>query len=175
MNRSSKSYAKSLFEIIIKKEKIEENLNILQEDLLLFSAVIQGSKDLFRSPLLAEKLKYEALVSLFPKISKITHSLLKLLVEKREIFLLPEIALELDKLNKNYFAIKYVKIITSSFLDKEISNKVIEKLKKLLKAKEIILDVEYKEELLSGLIIECDSWALDESSLQEVKSLLKSV
>ncbi len=175
MNKNSKSYAKSLFEIITHKENIKENLNLSLENLLVFSAAIENSKNLFQSPLISEKLKYEALVSLFPKITKVSHSLLKLLVEKREISLLPEIYLEFEKLNKNYFASKQVKLITTSYLDKELSIKIIENLKKIIQAKEIILDVEYKEELLSGLIIEFNSWALDKSSLQEVKSLLKSV
>ncbi len=175
MNKSSNSYAKSLFEAIKNEAKIDESLHIVLEDLLLFSTSIEISEKSFQNPLLPEEIKYETLASLFPNMAKLSHSLLKILLEKREIFLLPYIYQEVQKLAKEYFAIKNVKLITSSFLDRDLSQKVLEKLRIVTKAKEIILDIEYKEDLLSGLIIESDSWALDESSLEEFKSLLKEV
>lgn len=175
MNKSSKSYAKSLFERLISENKIEENINSLREDLLLFSAIIESSKESFGDPFLAEEYKYQTLVNLFPKMTKTSHSLLKILLEKRQIHLLPEIYLDFEKFAKKYFKIKNVKIITSAFLDKNLSKDLLEKLKKLCKAKEIILEIEYKEELLSGFIIESSSAALDESSFQEFKALLKEI
>ncbi len=175
MNKSSKSYAKSLFEKVIKEKNVRQSLHSLLEDLLLFSTTIEISQDSFKSPLLAEQAKYETLANLFPKMTKISHSLLKILLEKRKISLLPDIYAEFDKLAKKYFEVKTVKIISSSFLNKDLSLSILEKLKKLLKAKEILLEIEYKEELLSGLIIESDSWSLDQSSFQEFKSLLKAL
>jgi F0F1-type ATP synthase delta subunit len=103
MNKSSKSYAKSLFERLISENKIEERINSSQEDLLLFSASIESSKESFTDPFLAEEYKYQTLVTLFPKMTKTSHSLLKILLEKKQIYLLPEIYLEFEKFVKKHF------------------------------------------------------------------------
>jgi F-type H+-transporting ATPase subunit delta len=185
MNKISKNYAKSLFEkLIIESNQestlsnLKRNINLCLEELSLFSTTILNSKKLqgfFQNPTFSEQKKYEILVTLFPNISELTHSLLKILLEKREIYLLPEIFHEYEKLTLKFSKIKKVKLIVSSYLDKHIGKKLLEKLKKLTKANEIILEVEYKEELLSGLIIQSASAALDASLVEELKSLLKEI
>ncbi len=175
MKKSSNSYAKSLFEAIKNEAKVKENLYTVLEDLLLFSTSIQASQKSFQNPFLPEEIKYETLVNLYPNMAKLSHSLLKILLEKREIFLLPYIYQEFEALVKQYFTIKNVKLIISSFLEKDGNLLILFKLKNLLKAKEIILKIEYKEELLSGLMIESNSWVLDESSFEEFKQILQKI
>ncbi len=185
INKASKNYAKSLFQNLVKNPKkedtfpkIKEKTNLLMEELSLFATTILGSKKLysfFKNPFLNENKKFEVLVTLFPKISEEAISLLKILTEKRELYLIPEIFEEYQKLSMKFNKVKNVKLIINSYLDKKIGKDLLTQLKKLTQANEIILDIEYKEEILGGLIIECDSIALDASLVEEFKTFLKEV
>lgn len=183
MNKTVKNYAKSFFDKLLndnKSEKsaleIEKKINLSLEDLALFSSTILSSKKLysfFHNPFCEEQKKYEVLVTLFPKITENSHSLLSLLVEKREIHLLPLIFNEYRKISEKFNKVKKVKIITASYFEQNMGSDLLKQLKKISRAKEIILEVEYKEELLSGVILEFDSTSIDASLVEEFKGLLK--
>ncbi len=183
MKKISKNYAKSVFQRIINQyksnnnsEQLKEKLNSFFEELSLLSASIKGSKKIntfFHNPFILEQKKYEILITLFPKLSAETHSLLKMLLEKRELYLLNDIFSDFQELIEKFSKIRKVKLITASYLDKSIGLILLQKLKKATKSKEIILEVEYKKEILGGLILESSSSSLDVSLLGEFKNLLK--
>lgn len=185
MNKISKNYAKSFFEKLMNENKSEKNaleiqkkINLSLEDLALFSSAILSSKKLysfFHNPFCEEQKKYEVLKSLFPNMADDSHSFLLLLVEKKEIYLLPEIFIEYEKIFHKFNKIKRVKLIIASYLDKELGINLLNKLKKVSKANQIILEVEYKEEILSGIVLEFDSLVMDISLIEEFKELLKEI
>ncbi len=185
MKKISKNYAKSFFQKIVSNINIENNAENLKErtnqsleELFLLSSTITSSKKLmsfFQNPFFSEQKKYEILINLFSKLSLETQSLLKILLDKREIFLLPEIFIEYKALVEKLNKIKKVKLITASYLDKNLGPILLNKLKAITKAEQIILEIEYKKELLGGLILEFDSLALDASIVREFQVLIKEI
>ena len=60
-----------------------------------------------------------------------------------------------------------VKLITSTFLQKNYGKLLLESLKKLTQSKSILLSVSYNPKLLGGFILEYNSTILDLSLLNE--------
>jgi F-type H+-transporting ATPase subunit delta len=140
------------------------------EELVLIRALFLASKEIrssFHNPTYPEKKKLRILMLLFPGLSINMQSFLKILAEKNNLALLPEISNEYEKLIEKLRNSLKVKIITASPLENRFGNLLFKSLKKVTNAKQIILSAIYNPKLLGGLIIEYKSFAIDASILQE--------
>jgi F-type H+-transporting ATPase subunit delta len=190
------TYSKSLFQsgnqkdissfhsklnIFSTKESFNKNSQAhvleLGEELNLIKASILFSKEIesyLKNPTFPEQEKLKFCLEFFPGLSITLRSFLKILAEKNHLALIPEIT---DAYNKLLIKLRNsikVKIITASTLEKNLGNQLLNTLKKLTKAEEILLSISYNPKLLGGLIIEYNSIAIDASILREFSFFFSS-
>jgi ATP synthase F1 delta subunit len=184
------TYAKSLFQNVSvaqnAKQKIQgstiteltpslqrtiiPNVYITGEELLLIRSTITSTKKLnefFKNPTYAEQQKLEVILSIFPGLTEIMKSFLKVLTERSHLSLIPEISEEYTRILLKFKSTTKVKLITASSLKESYGALLLTTLKKLTGAKEIILSVSYNPKLLGGLILEYNSLSIDASILNE--------
>jgi len=184
------TYAKSLFQNVSvaqnAKQKIEgstiteltpslqrtiiPNVYITGEELLLIRSTITSTKKLnefFKNPTYAEQQKLEVLLSIFPGLTVIMKSFLKVLTERSHLSLIPEVSDEYNSLLLKFKNSTIVKLVTASALEESYGTTLLNSLKTLTNSKEIILNVSYNPKLLGGLILEYKSAAIDASILKE--------
>lgn len=183
------TYAKSLFQnvqISEAKENIvglisddmtldddgefKPDVYIVGEELLILRATIQSSKkltDFFKNPTYLEQQKFDILLSIFPGLSLITRSFLKVLTERSHLALIPEVSNEYTKLILKAKKSTKVKLILANMLQETYGTLLLTTLRKITDSKEIILNASYSSKLLGGLIIEYKSTSIDASLLKE--------
>lgn len=183
------TYAKSLFqnvqtfELSESKENFEiakvtfseengfrPNVYIVGEELLILRATIQSSKKLkefFNNPTYLEQQKLEILFSIFPGLTVITRSFLKVLTERSHLSLIPDVSTEYTKLLLKAKKSTRVKLILANMLQESYGSLLLNTLRKITDSKEIVLSASYSSKLLGGLIIEYKSTSIDASLLKE--------
>jgi len=183
------TYAKSLFqnvqtfELAESKENFEiakvtfseengfrPNVYIVGEELLILRATIQSSKKLkefFNNPTYLEQQKLEILLSIFPGLTVITRSFLKVLTERSHLSLIPDVSTEYTKLLLKAKKSTRVKLILANMLQESYGSLLLNTLRKITDSKEIVLSASYSSKLLGGLIIEYKSTSIDASLLKE--------
>ena len=192
-NKVVNAYAKSLFQKLKNSQyssyevskitssetkTFASDIYVLGEELLLIKSILGSSKKLksfFKNPTYSEKQKLDIILTLFPGLSLTIKSFLQILAERSHLFLLPEISDEYNKNLLNFKNIKRIKLITASPLDENFGPMLLNNLKKLTNANEIILSIDYNPKLLGGLIVEYDSVAIDASILNEFSLFFSEV
>jgi len=190
----SKSLFQSLNEIQ-KKNNFEDSLNTLKcfeiskitsltekqpkeaitiygigEELSILSSVFISSKKLktlFNNPTIPESQKLALLLNIFPGLTPIMRSFLKILSERSHLCLLPDISSEYNDFLLKFKSCTKVKLITASILQENYGLLLLKTLKSLTKSKEVILSVSFNPQLLGGLILEYNSTSTDASILKE--------
>ena len=107
------------------------------EELYLIRALLISSKQLktlFSNPTIAEKQKLALLVSIFPGISSMMRSFLKILTERSHLSLLPEISDEYNETLLKFKGSTNVKLITASTLQENYGLFLLKTLKNLTKS-----------------------------------------
>lgn len=155
----------------VEKQK-EEYITVqsIGEELKLISSVIISSKRIqlfFKNPTLPERQKLDFLYNLFPGLTTITSSFLKILSEKSHLSLLPEVSIEYEQMLSKFESSVRVKLITANSLQENIGLLLLKTLKTVTNSKEIILDISYNPQLLGGIIVEYNSTSTDASILKE--------
>jgi len=189
-NKLVKTYAKSLFQNLNKRDKSSNQDNsfsigkitsseqksflpdifIVGEELLILRATLISSEKLntvFKNPTYAESQKLEILLSLFPGLTVTTKSFLKVLTERTHLSLLPLISEEFTAILLKIKNTTKVNLIAASQLETKIGSMLLTTLKKLTNSTEIILTTAYNPKLLGGIILEYNSVAIDASILKE--------
>jgi len=151
-------------------EKFVPDVYIIGEELFLLRSTLLTSKklnDFFKNPTYAENQKLDVLLNIFPGLTVTMKSFLKVLCERTHLSLLPEICDEYSKLLLKFKNSAVVKLVTASSLQENYGETLLNSLKSLTNANEIILNVSYNPKLLGGLIVEYKSTAIDASILKE--------
>jgi F-type H+-transporting ATPase subunit delta len=191
------TYSKSLFQNVInssnrKKEENFEPSNItssdentffpdifvIGEELLLIRSIFISSKALkefLKNPTYLEERKFEIILSIFPGLTSITKSFLKVLVERKHLLLLPEISEQYNKLLLKIKNSIKVKVIVANEVEDNFGLFLLPALKKITKSNEVILNFAYSPKLLGGLILEYNSVAIDASLLKEFSLLFSDI
>lgn len=182
-------YSKSLYQNIIEKSENEKNYDfffitsaksneqnllitrkILLEEFSLLKAFLTSSNkilSIYNDPTYSEKKKLETIFLIFPGLSFFMQSFLRILMERNHLFLIPEIADEFQDLILKNEKIFKINLVIASPLNKNFGPKLLENLKKLTQAKEIILQVIYEPKILGGLIVEYNFLSIDASIAKE--------
>jgi ATP synthase F1 delta subunit len=153
-----------------KQEEAGITVYSIGEELSLLSSVVTSSKRLerfFQNPTLPEEQKLDLLLNLFPGLTGITRSFLKIVNEKSHLFLLPEISKNYQELLFKFQNSARVKLITCSILEESYGLFLLKTLKNLTNSKEVILEISYNPQLLGGMILEYNSTSTDASILKE--------
>ena len=146
------------------------NVYIIGEELFILRATIQSSKKLkefFNNPTYLEQQKLEILFSIFPGLTIITRSFLKVLTERSHLALIPEISTAYTQLLLKAKKSTKVKLILANMLQESYGSLLLSTLRKITDSKEIVLNASYSSKLLGGLIIEYKSTSIDATLLKE--------
>lgn len=146
------------------------NVYIIGEELFILRATIQSSKKLkefFNNPTYLEQQKLEILFSIFPGLTVITRSFLKVLTERSHLALIPEISTEYTRLLLKAKKSTKVKLVLANMLQESYGSLLLSTLRKITDSKEIVLNASYSSKLLGGLIIEYKSTSIDATLLKE--------
>ena len=146
------------------------NVYIIGEELALIRAMLVSSKKIksfFENPTYSEQQKLSIILNIFPGLTSTLKSFLKILTERSNLALLPEISDEYNRLLLKFKNSTKVKLITASSLEEDYGNLLLTKLKGLTGSSEVVLNVSYNPKLLGGLIVEYNSTSIDASVLKE--------
>lgn len=154
------------------------NVYIIGEELLLIRSTIISTKKLnefFKNPTYLEKQKLDVLLSIFPGLTVIMQSFLKVLTERGHLSLIPEITDAYTKILLTFKGSTKVRLITAGPLGENYGALLLTTLKKVTKSKEVILNVAYNSNLLGGLVLEYNSLSVDASVLNEFNLFINEV
>ena len=196
-DKIAKSYARAFFKNssgFIKTKKLEASANLnepvkwfgkesftiyaVSEELQLFSSIFINSpklKALAYNPLFPENKKINIFLTLLPKTSIITESFLRILSEKNQLFLIPYISEEFNKILLNFQKTSKIKIMIAAGLQEELGQSLLKKLQAITNCLEIILLTTYSPKILGGFYLEYGSIAVDYSILSDLNALLDSL
>lgn len=169
----SQAESKETFEISTMtsdETTFKPDVYIVGEELLILRATIQSSKKLkefFKNPTYLEQQKLDILFSIFPGLTILTRSFLKVLTERSHLSLIPEVSNEYTKLLLKAKKSTKVKLILANMLQENYGSLLLSTLRKITDSKEIILNASYSSKLLGGLIIEYKSTSIDATLLKE--------
>lgn len=177
LQASSEAFAVSKVTAVDQKAFVP-TVYIVGEELLLIRSTLISSKKLkefFTNPTYAEQQKLDVILSIFPGLTVTMKSFLKVLTERSHLSLIPEISDEYNQILLKFKKCTKVKIITASSLQESSGPVLLESLKTLTGAKEIILTMSYNPKLLGGLIVEYGSSSVDASILKEFSLFFNEV
>lgn len=173
VNKSNSS-ASSAFEVAkitsADQKTFIPSVYIIGEELLLIRSTLLSSKklkDFFKNPTYAEQQKLDVILNIFPGLTVTMKSFLKVLTERGHLFLIPEISDEFTKILLKFKHATKVKLVIASTLKESSGSLLLETLRKLTSAKDIVLNVTYNPKLLGGLVIDYESTSIDASVLKE--------
>ena len=171
---SSSTTTKSSFEVA----KITSNdsktttptVYIIGEEIALIRAMLISSKKIqsfFENPTYSEQQKLSIILNIFPGLTSTSKSFLKILTERSNLALIPEISDEYNRLLLKFKNSTKVKLITASSLEEGYGSLLLKKLQAVTGSSEVVLNVSYNPKLLGGLIVEYNSTSIDASVLKE--------
>ena len=192
------TYSKSLFQSLNYLDYSKEKENLFQiskitssdqnkflpdvfdvgEELLLIRSIFICSKkvkDFVKNPTYSEKLKLEIILNLFPGLTLIMKSFLRVLAEKSHLYLIPEISEEYHLLLLKFKKATKIKLIIATPLEDNFGTSLLKFLKQLTHSNEIILSVAYNPKLVGGFILEYNSRAIDASVLKAFNLLFTNL
>jgi ATP synthase F1 delta subunit len=170
---------KEFFNFFIIKNKNNKiflpNVYIVGEELYIISYTIKNLvklENFIKNPIYHKKQKLNLLFCIFPGLTIITKSFLKILADRNHL----ELILEISE-NYNNFLLKLrkstnVKLIVANTLKEHSGNLLLSMLKKLTSSTEVILKVSYNSNLLGGLVLEYNSITIDVSFLKKFNFFL---
>ena len=171
---SSSTTAKSSFEVAKitsnDSKTSTPNVYIIGEELALIRAMLISSKKItsfFENPTYSEQQKLSIILNIFPGLTSTLKSFLKILTERSNLALIPEISDEYNRLLLKFKNSTKVKLITASSLEEGYGSLLLKKLKTVTGSSEVVLNVSYNPKLLGGLIVEYNSTSIDASVLKE--------
>lgn len=166
-------YAKSLLDFAIEQNQLEK----VSADMQYLKAVCDASRDfvvLLKSPVISISKKSSVVKAVGAnKISEISATFIQLLISKNREFYLPEIVEAFfDQYNK-LKGIHRVKLTTAVPVSDEAKKAIINKITNETSLQNIDLQLEVKEDLVGGFVLEFNNNLVDASirrSLNDLKS-----
>ncbi|MBX2920596.1 MAG: ATP synthase F1 subunit delta [Chitinophagaceae bacterium] len=166
-------YAKSLIDLALESNQLEA----VHADMLFLQSVCRQSREfvsLMRSPIVPADKKLAILEAIAgSKISKLTASFNKLLVQKgREGIFTEIIAAAIEQYNK-IKDIHKVKLTTAQPISNDLRASIESKVKADTGLANIELETVVKDELIGGFVLEYDNNLVDASVLRDLKDIKK--
>jgi len=171
--RLASRYAKSLIDLAIEKDQLEE----LYKDVQYIDQVIKSNKELtvmLKSPVIPSD-KKNKVISLITdgKISTMMGSFIKLMISKNREYFLPEVLhsfIEQYKVKKN---IHTVKLTTATTLSEDVKNKLVAQVKKTGNIKNVEVETIVDPDIIGGFILQTGDKLIDASVSYELKQIAR--
>ncbi len=175
MKSLSLTYAHSLFSLAEDEGLIEK---IYEELKSLFEIFSENSEyiTLLDSPTIPADKRFELIDEAFAPYMEYVTNLIKILCEKRRVFLLTDCIKEYEKLYNEKIGIKRVTVITATPLSESLKEKLVNKLEKEWD-KKIDLTTKVDKSILGGIVLRTDNSQTDASvrtKLELIKAQIAS-
>ena len=171
--RLAARYAKSLFDLVVEKNTLDETLN----DMQLLSRICHQNHDfvnMLRSPIINTDKKHQILLLILEgKINVITQAFVNLLATKGRESYLPEIADAFVTQYKELKKIKTLRLTTAVAVNDNVKEAIRSKVAGSMTGNSIELETETDPALIGGFVLEMDDKLFDASirrELHEIKS-----
>ncbi|MBA3828379.1 MAG: ATP synthase F1 subunit delta [Taibaiella sp.] len=169
--RLASRYAKSIFDLALEKNSLEETL----KDMQLLSNICHQNPDfenMLRSPIIKGDKKLHILDAILAgHINNITKGFLQLLVGKSRESYLPEIAQAFITLYKETKKIKTVRLTTAAPITDAVKNAILAKVTGGLEGYSIDLTATVDPSLIGGFVLEMDDKLFDSSVRRDLKEI----
>ena len=173
MNRAALRYAKAALNLAKEANNIKE----INNDMLLISSTINGSKELqafLNNPISKANDKLNVINGLFgDKINSITNGIIKLLVRNKRLNLLPFVAKQYEILFDKEQGVDVAKVTTAIPLTDDLKKKVLNKVKELTK-KEAVLENIIDDSIIGGFILQIGDKQYDASISSKLANLQRN-
>lgn len=172
----AKRYAKALFSV----GKEEDKLEAYQKELNGFAQALQASpelRDALTNPVYPTDMKARLMSDLAGafKLSPIMTNFMKLLVEKRRILYVPDIAELYQRLTDELTGVKRAVVTAPMPLSEDMKRGIQEALEKAT-GKKVVLAVEEDPSIIGGLVVRAGDMVWDGSvrtQLLDIKEIIK--
>jgi F-type H+-transporting ATPase subunit delta len=166
-------YAKSLVDLAIEQDQLET----VYKDMQYLQSVCKNSPEfvnVMRSPVIRGDKKQNILSAIGDgKISELTASFNKLLINKTREEYIPEIISAVIALYNEIKGIHKVKLTTATALSEELKQSIVGKLKAETSLQNIELETAVKEELIGGFVLEFNNNLVDASIARDLRDIKK--
>src|ERR1035438_4925359 len=162
--RLATRYAKSLLDLAVERNSVEDTL----KDMQLLNSICQQSHDfvvMLRSPVISgdKKLKVISLLLEGRNVSELTAVFVKLLISKGRELNLPEIATAFQEQYNVLKNIRIVKLSTAAPMTDNIRKSIYDKIAEFMPTDKIDLKEIVDERLIGGFVIEVEDKLFDAS------------
>jgi len=168
--RLAERYAKSLLDLAIEKNQLEEVYN----NILFLQAACKSRElvNLLRSPIIAADKKEAILAAVTKgKVNELTDAFIRLLIKKGREENLPEIITAFIKQYKDKKGIHTVKLTTAIPVSDELKKQIVARVHDLTNFKNIELKTEVKEEIIGGFLLELGDTLVDASIAYDLNKI----
>lgn len=167
-------YASAFMDLAEKQDLLDK----FDSDLALIKETINSNvelKDFLGHPLIQINDKKEIVDRIFREhISVFTLNLIKLLIDKHRIFIMPLVASHYKELLNKKRNISTAQIITAIEIDEEVKNRVKEKLERAL-SKTINIETVVDKEIIAGMIVKIGDKVIDGSIKTKFENMKRQV
>ncbi len=171
--RLASRYAKSLIDISLEQGQLET----VYKDMLLLQEIVKGNRDflnLLRSPVVKGETKNKIIDAITAgRVSALTASFNKLLVNKGRESDLPEIITAFIKQYKEHKNIHVVKLTTAAPVSESLKNAIVEQIRKTSHMQNIELESSVDEKLIGGFTLQAGDQLVDASIAYDLKQIAK--
>lgn len=173
--RLASRYAKSLIDLAIERNSLEETLS----DMQLLNGICLQSPDfvqMLRSPVIPGSKKTAVLNAVVQdKTSPLTKAFINLLVTKGREMNLPEISESFIAQYKELKNIKTVKVTTAVAMDDKMKNTVMSKVASFMPSATIELATSVNADLIGGFVLEMEDQLFDASVKKKLNDIRTNV
>jgi F-type H+-transporting ATPase subunit delta len=172
-NSLAKPYARAIFNIAIKQQKLSDWLQTLQ----ILAAVVASapSYDIWRNPKFTPLQQLGFLIAIVEqlnhKVTPFEHNLLQILASKRQLTLLPQIEDFYEKLYFDNANILTAQVTTTIELPPALLEKIRTTLEKLFR-KTINIQCKIEPSLIGGIVIRAADYVIDGSVRSKLASFV---
>jgi|SRR5579863_3737945 len=161
--RLAARYAKAILDLAIEKDQLET----VYKDMVFLRAISRSNRDLvnlLNSPIIKSDKKKQILEAITAgRISPMTTAFNALLMSKDREAYLPEIAAAFVDQYKTYKGIQTVKLATAVPVSEGLKQTILNKVKTDRRMPEIDLQMEVRQELIGGFVLEIGDELIDAS------------
>ena len=166
-------YAKALFKSA--QESDQADKIFADMEMMLDTCKVKEFKEMLEMPVISSEQKYKITIEVFKaRISALTESLIKLVMDNRRENYLPGIARHYLALYKKHKGIKTASILTATTIDDSALKRLKEIVKKALKA-DVDLSSAVEESVIGGFILTVEDQQYDASVASGLKKMKKQL
>lgn len=169
--RVASRYAKSIMELSLEKERLEE----VHGDFQNLTAMVEGSYELrtvLQNPVITSEKKLNVLKALFAKdVDPITMKFFEIISQKKREEILVDVALEFEKQYNLHKSIQVAELTTTFPIDVKLKAEIVTVVKEISGKDTVQLVEKINPEIIGGYILKVNDRQIDESLSTKLRIL----